>query len=332
MRYPPIGKAGQQRLADARVLLCGCGALGSVLANTLARAGVGRLKIVDRDLVEITNLQRQVLFDEEDVAQGVPKAVAAARKLARINSEVEIEPVVADVDPTNIAEFASRADMILDGTDNFETRFLLNDYCVKHNVPWVYGGSIGAEGQVMTILPGVTPCLRCLMQDVPPPGTTPTCDTAGVLGPIVNVVASIQAVEALKVLSGNRDAICRKMYVFELWKGQARQVGLDALLQLDCPTCKRREFEWLDGKRTSRSVVLCGRNAVQLRLADRDPVPLTELAERLRQVGTVVQNEFLLRLETGECELTVFPDGRTIVHGTDDPARAKTLHAKYVGN
>src|SRR4051812_10233903 len=206
MRFGGIGVEGQRKLLDSLALVVGCGALGSVIANTLARAGVGHLRLVDRDFLELNNLQRQVLYDEDDVAAGLPKAIAAANKLRKINSEIEIEPLVADVDPTNIVGLIEGVDLILDGTDNFETRFLLNDASLKFNIPWVYGGCIGAEGQTMTILPHETPCLRCLMEDMPPPGTTPTCDTAGILGPIINVIASMQACEAIKILSGHREA------------------------------------------------------------------------------------------------------------------------------
>ena len=267
MRYTcaPWGKKDNDRLLAGRVLLCGCGALGSVLANTLARAGVGHLRIVDRDFLELNNLQRQVLYDEDDVAAGLPKAIAAANKLRKINSEITIEPLVVDVDPTNITALIEGVDLILDGTDNFETRFLLNDAALKFNIPWVYGGCIGAEGQTMTILPGETPCLRCLMQEMPPPGTTPTCDTAGILGPIINVIASMQACEAIKILSGHREAVSRVLNVFELWDNRIRQVKLDTLSEgSDCPTCHRREFPWLDGQRGSHTAVLCGRNSVQL--------------------------------------------------------------------
>src|SRR6185503_17007210 len=204
-RYAPLGEAGQRRLAASRALICGCGALGSVLANTLARAGVGHLRIVDRDFLELNNLQRQVLYDEEDVAAGLPKAIAARQRLAKINSEIEIDAVVADVDHTNIERLLDGVDCLIDGTDNFETRFLLNDAAVKLGIPWVYGGCLGAEGQSLTILPGQTPCLRCLMSEPPPAGESPTCDTAGILGPIINVIASMQACEAIKILSGHRE-------------------------------------------------------------------------------------------------------------------------------
>jgi adenylyltransferase/sulfurtransferase len=333
MRYPPIGKPGQQRLLAARALLCGCGALGSVLASTLVRAGVGYLRIVDRDFLELNNLQRQVLYDEQDVAAGLPKAVAAEAKLRRINSQVQIEAVVADVDSTNIASLLQGVELILDGTDNFETRFLLNDAALKFNVPWVYGGCIGAEGQTMTILPGDTPCLRCLMQDAPPPGTTPTCDSAGILGPIVNVIASIQACEAIKILTGHREAISRSLQVFELWDCRVRQIGLDSLRDTaDCPACRRAEYPWLEGRRGSHTAILCGRNAVQLSYPDRQTISLDALATKLEGVGCVTHNRFLLRFEVDKYTITAFPDGRAIVAGTDDVVEAKTVHAKYIGS
>jgi len=333
MRYPPLGEEGQAKLAKGSALICGCGALGSVLANTLARAGVGYLRIVDRDFLELNNLQRQVLYDEEDVAAGIPKAIAAANKLAKINSQVDIEPLVTDLDHTNIEKLVDGIDMIVDGTDNFETRFLLNDASLKFNTPWVYGGCIGAEGQSMTIIPGDTPCLRCLMQESPPPGTTPTCDTAGILGPIINVIASIEACEVIKVLSGNRDAVNRTLTVVELWDNRIRQVKLDSLKDaVDCPTCNAREFPWLVGQRGSHTAILCGRNAVQLSFPDRQSLSLDLLAAKLRGVGVVTQNRFLLRLAIDDYLITVFPDGRAIIGGTEEIAEAKTVYAKYVGS
>jgi adenylyltransferase/sulfurtransferase len=332
MRYPPIGEEGQRRLLDAKALLCGCGALGSVLANTLVRAGVGYLRIVDRDFLEMNNLQRQVLYDEEDVAAGLPKAIAAQAKLRKINSQVEIEAIVADVDHTSIGALLDDVDMILDGTDNFETRFLLNDAAAKFKVPWVYGGCVGGEGQSMTIIPGETPCLRCLMQEAPPPGTTATCDSAGIIGPIVNIIASIQACEALKILSGNRDAISRVLNVAELWDNRIRQVKLDSLREsVDCPTCKGEEYPWLEGRRGSHTAVLCGRNAVQLSYPDREAIDLRVLAQKLEGVGRVSCNRFLVRFEVDGYVITVFPDGRAIIGGTDDITEARTLHAKYIG-
>src|SRR4051795_10737458 len=331
-RFAPLGEEGQRRLATARALVCGCGALGSVIAESLVRAGVGFVRIVDRDFVELNNLQRQVLFDEQDVAQTLPKAVAAANKLKQINSEVQIEPIVADVTHHNIDDMASDVDVIVDGTDNFAIRFLLNDFAVKYKKPWVYGGCIGAEGQTMTILPGQSACLACLMSDVPPPGTMPTCDTAGIIGPIVNVIASIESAEALKILSGHREAISRRLTIIDLWDNQLRAVDLARLRDSgDCRVCKHREFAWLAGERGETSAVLCGRNAVQLSAAKGTTASLDEIAARLKGVGNVQRNSFLLRLILDDYVLTVFPDGRTIVGGTNDVAMARSLHARYVG-
>jgi adenylyltransferase/sulfurtransferase len=333
MRFAPLGEDGQRRLVQSRVLLCGCGALGSVLANTLVRAGVGYVRLVDRDFLEWNNLQRQVLYDEQDVRSGLPKAVAAEAKLRKINSQVQIEAIVADVAPANIQRLLDDVDLILDGTDNFETRFLLNDASARWQIPWVYGGCIGSEGQTMTILPGQTPCLRCLMQDAPPPGTTATCDSAGILGPIVNVIASLQACEAIKILSGHPEAISRDLQVFDLWENRVRQVNLDSLKDaVDCPTCKAREFPWLEGARGSHTAVLCGRNAVQLSYPDRQQVSFESLASRLEGVGRVTHNRFLLRLDVDQYRITVFPDGRAIVGGTDDIVQAKTIYARYIGS
>lgn len=333
VRYPRLREDGQQRLLASRALVCGCGALGSVIANTLARAGVGRLRIVDRDFLELNNLQRQVLSDEADVAAGLPKAIAAANKLRLINSEIEIEPIVADVGHTNIATLCDGVDMIVDGTDNFETRFLINDAAVKLNIPWVYGGCLGSEGQTMTILPGNTACLRCLMPEPPPAGATPTCDTAGILAPIINVIASIEAMEAIKVLSGHREAVQRTLTVVELWDNRMRQMKLDTLREsVDCPACKRGEFPWLAGQRGSHTAVLCGRNAVQLSRPDGERLDLNDLERKLAGVGKVSRNPFLLRASIDDYLLTVFPDGRAIISGTDDITTARTVYAKYVGN
>jgi adenylyltransferase/sulfurtransferase len=332
VRYPRLGSDGQRRLLDSCALVCGCGALGSVLASTLARSGVGHLRIVDRDFLELNNLQRQVLYDEGDVAAGLPKAVAAQAKLRQINSQIDIEAIVADVDHTTIGRLLEGVDVIVDGTDNFETRFLLNDAAVKFGVPWVYGGCVGAEGQTMTILPGDTPCLRCLLQDAPPPGSTATCDSAGILAPIVNIIASLQACEAIKILSGHREAISRSLQVFELWDNRVRQVRLDSLRETaNCPTCRQGDFPWLEGRRGSHTVVLCGRNSVQLSYPDRHAVSLDALAQQVEGVGRVTRNRFLLRLEVDKFQITVFPDGRAIIAGTDDVTEARTIHARYIG-
>jgi molybdopterin/thiamine biosynthesis adenylyltransferase len=333
MRFAPLGEAGQRRMLDSRVLIVGCGALGTVLANTLARAGVGHLRIVDRDFIETNNLQRQILFDEQDVADELPKAIAAANKLRRINSQIEIEPLVTDVDAANISTLCEGVDLILDGTDNFETRFLINDVAVKLNLPWVYGGCLGAEGQSMTILPGDTPCLRCLIPEPPAAGTTPTCDTAGIVSPIINVIASIESMEAIKILSGHREAISRTLTIIELWENRFRNMKLDTLREsVDCACCKRREFAWLDGDRGSHTAVLCGRNAVQIAPPSGTRLELGEMAKSLSSLGAVSQNAFLLRLAVDKYRLTIFPDGRAIIGGTDDIAEAKSVYARYIGN
>ncbi len=333
--FRAIGEEGQTRLSQSRVLLCGCGALGTVLAETLVRAGVGFVRLVDRDFVELTNLQRQVLFDEQDLAEQLPKSVAATRKLKLINSQVIIEPHVADVASGNVLELAKGVDLILDGTDNFETRFLLNDVSLELGIPWVYGGCIGSHGQVLPIFPGETACLRCLMEDVPGPGTTETCDTAGILGPTVNMIASLQAVQALKILAGHKDQVEASLHILDVWDGTLRKMSVKNLRdQGHCPACHQGERAWLHGDRASQTTVLCGRNAVQVSPHEKRAIALPELAEKLRASGQVTVNPFLIRLvvEGGAYELTIFSDARAIIKGTNDPAAAKSLYARYVGS
>ncbi len=333
MRYPNLGEAGQKKLMQSRVTICGCGALGTVLANHLARAGVGHLRIVDRDFIETHNLQRQILFDEQDVADNLPKAEAAARKLRVINSQIEIEPVVTDIDHTNILELVSDADLILDGTDNFETRYLINDASVKLNKPWIFGGVIGSEGQTMTIRPGKTPCLRCVIESSPPPGMAPTCETAGVLGPAVAVVASFEAVEAIKILTGAESALNQELIMFDVWDWSFRRLKIASLLgKVDCPTCQRKDFEWLNGALGSHTTSLCGRNAVQVATRRSEPLNFGELAGRLNGLSEVRHNAYMLRFAADGFEFTVFPDGRAIIKGTNDIPKAKTLYAQYVGS
>src|SRR5437588_7209156 len=333
MRFHGIGEAGQRKLRDARVTLCGCGALGTVLANALVRAGVGHVRLVDRDFIETNNLQRQVLFDEHDVAENLPKAEAAARKLGAINSEVFVEPIVTDIDRTNILALVEDADVILDGTDNFEIRYLINDAAVKLNKPWVYGGCIGSHGQTMTILPGRTPCLRCVFEAAPAPGEAGTCETAGVLSPIVNIVASYQATEALKILAGRRDRISRELVYVDVWENVLRRIKIAPLLgKVDCPCCRRRRFEWLEGEQGSHTTSLCGRNAVQVAHRAATRLNFEELARHLETLGEVSYNRFLLKFTADGYEFTVFPDGRAIIKGTSDVDKARTLYAKYVGH
>jgi adenylyltransferase/sulfurtransferase len=332
--FDRIGAEGQRRLLESRVVLVGCGALGTVLAGTMVRAGVGFLRICDRDFIERDNLQRQVLFDEADIAAGLPKAEAAARKLARINSEVRVEPVVTDVNPGNIERLAEGCALILDGSDNFETRFLINDLAVRSGTPWIYGAVIGATGLCMPVLPGETPCLRCVFEEAPPPEMNPTCDTAGVIAPAVNVVASLQAVEAMKILMHRRDEVTRGLMHVDVWAGRFMNMNVQAALERGkCPCCRQRRFDYLDGRAAGLTTTLCGRNAVQVVPATPTKVDLAAVAGRLRGAGAegVTHNEFMLRATLGEYELALFPDGRAIVKGTDRPERARSLIARYVG-
>jgi molybdopterin/thiamine biosynthesis adenylyltransferase len=333
MRFYGVGEAGQRRLLDSHVTLCGCGALGTVLANALVRAGVGHLRLIDRDFIETNNLQRQVLFDEHDVAENLPKAEAGARKLSAINSSVHVEPVVTDIDRTNIIELVEDADLILDGTDNFEIRYLINDAAVKLGKPWVYGGCIGSHGQTMTIIPGDTPCLRCVFEAAPAPGEAGTCETAGVLSPIVNIVASLQATEAFKILTGHVEQISRDLTYVDIWENTYRRIKIAPLKdKVDCPCCKHHRFEWLEGEHGTQTTSLCGRNAVQV--AHRSPTRLNfeEMARHLEIHGEISYNRFLLKFNADGHEFTVFPDGRAIIKGTNDVDKARTLYAKYVGH
>jgi len=332
--YANIGRAGQARLREARVLLVGCGALGTVLANTLVRAGVGTLTLVDRDFVELNNLQRQVLFDEADAAQGAPKAIAAAERLARINSDVTVLPHIADAHSGNIESLAEGAHLILDGTDNFETRYLINDVAVKHNLPWVYGACVGAEGMVMPIVPGRTSCLRCVFPDPPPPGSGPTCDTAGVLGPIVQIVASLQATAALKVLTGQVDALEGKLIQIDAWAGRFHEFDMQgAFEEGQCPCCRSCRFDFLSGDQTSRSVSLCGRDAIQIRPASDSKIDLAAVAARIGAAAKSAPrvNRYLLRFDVDEYQITLFADGRAIIKGATEIEEGRSVYAKYIG-
>ncbi|MCP3904504.1 MAG: thiazole biosynthesis adenylyltransferase ThiF [Planctomycetes bacterium] len=361
---PGIGEAGQQRLRSAHGLVVGCGALGTVIADALARAGIGTLTIVDRDVVEATNLQRQVLFDERDVENHVPKAEAARNKLARINRQVTVHARVEDFGHRHAESFLDGVDVILDGLDNFETRYLLNDLAVKHGLPYVYGGAVAATGVSLTVLPHprhrveragrepavtwsaeeATPCLRCVFPEAPPPGTAPTCDTAGVLGPVVAMVAAHQATQALKLLTGNLDAVDRSLLSIDAWTNEVRRFDVSGARDAgDCPCCGRGVFESLAGG-GSETTSLCGRNAVQITpAASAAPSPsnldLGETARRLEPHGSFTRNEYLLRgafrAEMGSggdpIELTLFPDGRAIIKGTAEPEVARSIYARYVG-
>jgi molybdopterin/thiamine biosynthesis adenylyltransferase len=327
--FSPIGKAGQERLGQASVAIIGCGALGTGLANHLCRAGVGRLLIADRDYIELNNLQRQILFDEEDIAQHLPKAVAAVNRLRRVNSEAKLEALVEDINADGIEALVQDVDLVLDATDNFETRYVLNDACVKHQRPWIYSGVVASYGVTMNILPGETPCLRCIFPEMPAPGTSATCDTVGVLNGIVAAITGVAATEALKILL-HSEKISREMFWMDLWENTSERIELPR--QPECPTCGQHSYEFLETLSGTRSASLCGRNAVQVRGGRRgDRIDLTALAERLRPVGQVAQNEFLLRFLVDDYELTIFPDARAIIKGTDDEQVARSVYARYVG-
>jgi adenylyltransferase/sulfurtransferase len=343
---PQIGQAGQARLRDSRVLLIGCGALGGHLAEQLVRSGVGHLRLVDRDIVEWSNLQRQVLFDEQDAREGLPKAIAAVTRLKKINSEVEIDPIVADVHAGNIEELchldpslriqdsALRTQLLLDGTDNVQTRYLINDVAVKHSIPWIYGACVGTEGRMMPILPGVTPCLRCIFSEPPSAGELPTCDTAGVLGPAAAVVAAMQAAAAIKILTGNLPAITHELTQVDLWSHRFRSISVEDGRRSDCIACGQRQFEFLADRSAELATALCGRNAVQIRPPASSPIDLKSLAQRLSSAGEIDQTRYLLKCRLREdqtIQLTVFPDARALIHGTSDPARARSIYARYVG-
>ncbi|HEX6729186.1 MAG TPA: ThiF family adenylyltransferase [Pyrinomonadaceae bacterium] len=328
--FREIGEAGQQKLADARVLIVGCGALGSAQAESLARAGVGNLRILDRDFVEASNLQRQTMFTESDAEERLPKSVAAANHIREVNSDIQVEPEVVDVNHSNIERLIKGCHLVVDGTDNFDTRYLINDACVKHGISWIYGAAVGSYGVTMTIRPTKTPCLRCLFEEPPPAATAPTCDTAGVIMPIINIVAAVQVSEALKLLTGNVDDLHQMLMQFDVWRNEWRKIN-PGDPSPDCKTCARREFTTLTAISNEFAAVLCGRNAVQISPASPTQIDFRSLADRLRAAGDVKFNQYLLRFRTREYELTVFKDARSIISGTDQIATARSVYAKYIG-
>jgi molybdopterin/thiamine biosynthesis adenylyltransferase len=331
VRFGPLGEAGQEKLARSRVAIVGCGALGSVSALALARAGVGMLRLIDRDLPEISNLPRQVLFDEQDVRDGLPKAAAAKRQLERINSGLEIEAEVSDLTPRNVATLLRGVDCIVDGTDNFEARFLINEFCCRENVPWVHGGAIGAEGRVLAVRPGVTACFRCLVPEPPAAGTLPTCESAGIIGPAALVVGAVQAAEVMKLLVG-APGVGNALLACDLWEGSWRRIDLSPLAEAGCPTCRGGDFPWLEGRHGGATTALCGREAVQVAPALPGGIDLVALAQRLQEVGHVTANRWLVRLEVEPgVQLSVFADGRVIVTGTRDEAKARAIVSRYIG-
>jgi len=330
--FAPIGEEGQQKLLNARVAIVGMGALGTVLANHMVRAGVGYVRVIDRDFVEASNLQRQMLYHEHHAAEGLPKAIAAAETLRKINSGVTIDPVVADLTWANAEELLADVDLVLDGTDNFQVRFLVNDVCVKHNIPWVYGGGVSANGMTFPILPEVTPCLRCLFDTAPGPGSTQTCDTAGVIGPIIHIVASYQAVEAFKILVGAEDKVRRSMLNLNIWEYSTSAIDIRGAKRPNCVCCSERTFEYLEPRSGTDAVSMCGRNTIQITPSEPWEVDLPALAARLGASGQVESNKFLVRFyATDEIRLVIFGDGRVLVQGTEDLSIARSLYAKYIG-
>jgi adenylyltransferase/sulfurtransferase len=326
--FPEIGAAGQNRLSRSRLVIVGCGATGSALASLLARSGVGMLRILDRDYVEPSNLQRQSLFDENDARESLPKAIAAARQITRFNSQIVVEPQVADLTPANVESLLGGVDLILDGTDNFETRYLVNDYAVKNSVAWVYAAAVGSYAVTLNILPGETACLACVFPD-PPRGTVETCETAGILNSAVNLVASIAATEALKFLVGAQSKMRRTLLSWDVWNNERAEVAA-AGPRPGCRACGERKFIHLAGEGRPH-ITLCGRNSVQIHEQQR-PMDFAEMTTRLRPHGTVRHNEFVLKFWHEPYEMTLFPDGRAIIKGTTDTAIARSLYARYVGS
>ncbi|MBC8554967.1 MAG: ThiF family adenylyltransferase [Candidatus Brocadiales bacterium] len=327
-----IGEDRQKILMSSTAVVIGCGALGTVSASYLVRAGIGKIKIVDRDFIEENNLQRQVLFDENDISENFPKAIAAQRKLQLINNQVKVEGIVSDVNYSSIDELTKDADIIIDGTDNFETRFLINDYCVKNSVPWIYGACIGSRGVMMSIMPSKTPCLRCVFETMPQAGSTPTCDTAGVIGPIAGIIASFQVAEAIKIVTGDYASVNRNLLEIDVWETEFRQVDITELKDMsNCPTCKLHNYEFLEAESGIMTTFLCGKNAVQVMNRNSGVIDLRQLEQRLRAIADVSCNDFMLKFKVKDYAFTVFSDGRAIISGTADSSIAKGLYSKYLG-
>jgi molybdopterin/thiamine biosynthesis adenylyltransferase len=329
--FREIGKAGQEKLLNSRVLIVGCGALGASHAEMLSRAGVGHLRIVDRDFVEYTNLQRQTLFNEEDAEHRTPKAAAAKRRIGEINAGIEVEAIVADVNNSSIESLIDGCDLVIDGTDNFQVRYLLNDACVKHKKTWIYGAAVSSYGTTMTIIPGETPCLRCIFEEMPDAGSSPTCDTAGVIMPIISSVSAIQVAEAIKLLVGDTASLHRSLIQIDVWQNDWRKIKL-AEPDQDCKCCGQGVYEFLDAETQEFSAVLCGRNAVQIAPPKPVDLDLDAFADKIKFVTAVNQNEYLVRFTVDENEVTVFSDGRAIIKGTDDIAAARSIYSRFVGS
>ena len=329
MLFEPLGPKGQEQFSASSAVLVGCGAIGAAAAQLLVRAGIGRLRILDRDFVETSNLQRQSLFDESDAAEALPKAVAAERKLHAINSDVQVQGLITDLSSRNAAELLAGFPLILDGTDNFETRFLINDFAVKSNTPWIYAAAVSSYGVTMTIIPGQTPCLACLMESSNGGGLEETCDTIGVLGSIVNLIASLEVTEAMKILAGRPDALHGRLLSSDVWSGRFQSIRAEP--NPACRACRQKEFPYLEGQ-AQPHITMCGRDSVQIHERGR-ALDLQALEQRLAPtINDVRQNGFLLRFRIPPYEMTVFTDGRAILKGTKDPAVARSLYAKYIGS
>ena len=326
-----LGEEGQARIINSRVVVVGCGALGALQTSLLARAGVGTLRIIDRDFVEESNLQRQVLFDEEDVRDVLPKAAAAEKKLRVVNSLVNVEGIVDEVNASTVDRLLGGFDLIMDASDNFDVRFLINEYAVKNNIPWIYGACVGAYGLTFPIIPGESACLRCIFESAPPPGVSPSCDTAGVIGPIVGAIVSIQVAEAMKLLSGARDRVRRKITTIDMWENRYDAINMPQPFA-DCACCGRHEYLYLDGSLGAEAAALCGRNSVQIRPTLQTKIDFDDMAARLAPLGAVERNRFLLRADIDGYQITVFSDGRAIIQGTYDVTIAKSIYARYIGS
>jgi adenylyltransferase/sulfurtransferase len=328
MIYEKIGAEGQKKISAAKVTIIGIGALGSVIANNLCRAGVGSLRIVDRDYVELSNLQRQALFDEEDAAAEIPKAAAACSHLAIINSEINLDPVIVHVDSTNIAELIQDSDVVMDGSDNMELRFLINEACHKLKIPWVYGGVLGAAGNCMTILPADGPCFRCLMPEIPKPGSYPTCASVGVLNMASNIIASFESAEAIKIITGSPD-VNRKIFVLDVWRNEADY--LDLSKDPDCPVCAKGEYEILNKRVETFVSYLCGRDEYQIIPGRKTVMDFAGFESKLSALGTVKNSQFMLSFSSGKTGFNLFPDGRAIIKNAKDEKDAYSVYSEYIG-
>lgn len=328
--FSKIGEEGQEKLIKSKVIIIGCGALGSIIANNLIRAGIGRIRIVDRDFVELNNLQRQCLFDEQDAKNRLPKAIAIKRKLEGINTEVGIEALVEDVNHRNVEELIGDADVVLDGTDNMETRFLLNDACIKNNIRWIYGAVVGSIGATMNIIPGEGPCLRCVIGQIPEPGSLETCDTIGIINTIPNTIGSLEVTEAIKILVEDNDISKEELLYFDIWERSFQKLRVKQAP--DCPTCVKREFTTLKAKDTMWVTSLCGRNAVQIMPQTETQLSMEVLEKKFRSIGRADYNGFLLTVSIDKHEIVIFPNARVIIKGTNDIAEARSIYARYIGS